>query len=595
MQPSSASPSGTSSWRTTREEYEYIVIGTGAGGGPVAANLAKAGRKVLVLEAGGDARNPTSEFRYNVPGGNPRNDVELGWSYWVNSRAREADRKEQNFYVPEKGLYYPRGTSIGGSTNVNAMIALYPDNDDWSEIATITGDRSWAPEEMRGYFQRLEQVRYKPADGDKERHGFSGWLPLEQVGTRGNLFKDPWLANYLVSRLRGETNGDGLKAALDSGGDFRIDPNDWSCVSERRTGLVDPPRTSDRGARRGTRELLLKTAEEHRANFRIETDALVTGLIFDETHRTRVIGVRFLSGPHLYGASLLAEQFASRLGIPREVFASREVILAAGAFNSPQILMLSGIGPDEELRKHGIDVRVNLPGVGANLQDRLETGVVVKIPFEPSMYKSCTWGADGDPCLAEYARDDAEYRTRLSRQFYMVQRSDPSRTVPNLVIFGFVGRFRGRPAARTSSPGSRCQGTGRTPPVESRFGRRARGRRRTSISTTSKMATAAAPIWRRSSMASNGPGGSRPTAEAGRPRGRSVRARNTRRTTSCGRSSGKRRGVITPRARIRSDAATIRWRSSMGRFVSMASSACGSSMRRCFPGRPGCSSPFPST
>ena len=116
----------------------------------------------------------------------------------MNSRKRDADRKEQNFYVPGKGLYYPRGTSIGGSTNVNAMIALYPDNDDWTEIAGITGDRSWAPEVMRGYFQWLEQVRYKSEDGDKERHGFSGWLPLEQVGTRDNLLQES-LAGQLLS------------------------------------------------------------------------------------------------------------------------------------------------------------------------------------------------------------------------------------------------------------------------------------------------------------------------------------------------------------------------------------------------------------
>src|SRR4051812_25343520 len=88
------------------DDYEFIVIGTGAGGGPVAANLAKAGRRVLVLEAGGDGNNQHSKFKYDVPGSNPRTDPELGWAYWVNSRSNQADRDKQHFYVPGKGLYY---------------------------------------------------------------------------------------------------------------------------------------------------------------------------------------------------------------------------------------------------------------------------------------------------------------------------------------------------------------------------------------------------------------------------------------------------------------------------------------------------------
>ncbi len=429
-----------------RDEFEYIVIGTGAGGGPVAANLARAGHRVLVLEAGGDGDNPRSRFKYSVVGSDPRADPELGWAYWVNSRRDPAAREKQHFYVPGKGLYYPRGTSIGGSTAVNAMIALYPDNDDWNAIADATGDRSWQAPAMRTYYERLARVRYaQEVEGNPERHGYRGWLPLEAVGTRNNLFKDRWLAQYVVSRVRGQPGGAGFEQAAMRNEDFRADPNDWSAVQERRTGLIDPPRAAENGARRGTRELLLSTAAAHPQNLTIRTDSLATQLLFDAQRRNRIVGVEYLDGAHLYGASLLAEQFRSRQGIRRKVFAIREVIVSAGAFNSPQLLMLSGIGPREELERLGIEVRVDRPGVGRNLQDRLETGVVCRLPFEPTLFKGVTFGAEGDPGLVEFesGAPDGVYRSRASRQVYMVERSDPSRTVPNLVIFGFSSAFRG--------------------------------------------------------------------------------------------------------------------------------------------------------
>jgi choline dehydrogenase len=366
--------------------------------------------------------------------------------YWVNSRARQEDREKQHFYVPGKGLYYPRGASLGGSTTVNAMIALYPDNGDWDAIQAMTGDASWNSSAMRTYFERLENARYaKHLRGNPERHGFKGWLPLEMAGTKRNLFKDTWLTRYVTSRVRGEKNGDRFAAAAENLEEFDVDPNSWSFVRERREGLADPPRASDNGARSGPRQLILDTAAAHPDKLTIRTDCLVTRLLFSETEANRVIGVEYLEGAHLYGASWLAEQFSSRTGVRKQVFAKREVVVAAGAFNSPQLLMLSGIGPKAELERHKIPVRIRLEGVGRNLQDRLETGVVCKLPFEPNLYKGCTWGEEGDPCLVEFntGAPDGQYRSRLSRQMYIIKRSSADREVPNLVIFGFTGRFRG--------------------------------------------------------------------------------------------------------------------------------------------------------
>src|SRR5207249_1751770 len=102
--------------------------------------------------------------------------------------------------------------------------------------------------------ERLENARYaRPQAGNPERHGFKGWLPMEMTGAKKNLFKDKWLTHYVVSRVRGETNGDLFEEAAAKGGEFGVDPNDWSFVCRRGTGLADPPRTADNSARCGPR------------------------------------------------------------------------------------------------------------------------------------------------------------------------------------------------------------------------------------------------------------------------------------------------------------------------------------------------------
>ena len=102
-EPTAAEPNVAAGGRHRRDEFEYVVIGTGAGGGPVAANLAKAGHRVLVLEAGGDGNSPTSLFKYEVPGASARTDPELGWAYWVNSRAHQSDRDQAAFLCSRQG------------------------------------------------------------------------------------------------------------------------------------------------------------------------------------------------------------------------------------------------------------------------------------------------------------------------------------------------------------------------------------------------------------------------------------------------------------------------------------------------------------
>ena len=136
------------------------------------------------------------------------------------------------------------------------------------------------------------------------------------------------------------------------------------------TGLCYTPLSTAQQRRNGARERLREVEKTHRDSLHIETDALATRVLFDEDGAA--CGVEYLKGRHLYRAHAASNTAAGEL---RQVRARREVVLCGGAFNTPQLLMLSGIGPASELRAHGIAVRADLPGVGRNLQDRYEVAV----------------------------------------------------------------------------------------------------------------------------------------------------------------------------------------------------------------------------
>ena len=162
--------------------------------------------------------------------------------------------------------------------------------------------------------------------------------------------------------------------------------------------------------RNGPRDFLMATANAVNPNgsqmypLTIRTNCLATQLIYAPTTpgqlTPQVIGVEFLDGESLYKAD---PRFANGQGTPGQVIASREVILSAGAFNTPQLLKLSGIGPADELNSFNISVVVDLPGVGTNLQDRYEMGVISKFPTDFTATTGCTFGYTAhDPCLARW-------------------------------------------------------------------------------------------------------------------------------------------------------------------------------------------------
>ena len=162
-------------------------------------------------------------------------------------------------------------------------------------------------------------------------------------------------------------------------------------MKQNGVGVRYPPLATMNHARTGARERVLDVAAKFPDRLKIELDALATKVLFDDDNRA--VGVEYQKGQWLYRRS---KDPSDEPGETRQVYVSREVILAGGAYNTPQLLMLSGIGPKDELEKHGIDVRVDLPGVGSNLQDRYEVGVVNRINVD---HWEVLTGANSPPAI----------------------------------------------------------------------------------------------------------------------------------------------------------------------------------------------------
>lgn len=155
-----------------------MSFGSGAGGSPLAARLAKQGFSVLVLEAGSDSYPEYSQ----VPLLHPQSteDSAISWEFMVRHYASDERAKKDPKADPDGRVFYPRAGVLGGCTIHNAMITVCGDNDEWNRIAQLTGDDSWTGARMRTYFERLEQCGYlkRPStlDENPALHGFDGWL-----------------------------------------------------------------------------------------------------------------------------------------------------------------------------------------------------------------------------------------------------------------------------------------------------------------------------------------------------------------------------------------------------------------------------------
>lgn len=462
FQAGSTGLSGSGS--TAEPDWEYIIVGSGAGGGTVAARLAELGHRVLLLEAGGDPKKlsggnqlhpdqNTLPEDYEVPAFHPNSSEKaaLKWDFFVrhyaNTEQQKRDPKYRETYGRDRvdGVLYPRAGTLGGCTAHNAMILVYPHNQDWQEIADATGDSSWSPNHMRKYFEKLENCHHRPLDRflhaltrlNPTKHGFGGWLHTEKALPLETALRDKDLIKTIKQALKVAFKklgheGEQVIEGLESLGD----PNDWRLVEAKAQGIHYTPLTTHGHARTGTRERLLDVQSRHPDRLRIETDSLATKVVFND--QKQAIGVEYRKGRglyHPYGQP-------STQGEKKTARASREVILCGGAFNTPQLLMLSGIGPKAELDRWGINPVKILEGVGKNLQDRYEVGVVHQLQNDWHALDGATF-TKGDRPYLDWANHRSGIYTTTGAILAVIKKSVKDRPLPDLFCFGLVGNFHG--------------------------------------------------------------------------------------------------------------------------------------------------------
>ncbi len=314
-------------------DYDYVIIGAGTAGCVLANRLsADPDVSVLLIEAGGR----DDYFWINIPVGylytigNPRTD----WCYQIE---------------PDPGLNgrtigYARGRVLGGCSSINAMIYMRGQRGDYDHWASL-GNRGWSWDEVLPVFKRSEDYQH----GADAFHGSGGELRVEERRVSWEIL-DAW-------RDAAEQCGIPKIAEFNRGDNLG---NAYFQMNQRR------------GERWSATRAFLRPVQG-RSNLTVMTDTLVERLQIDSTDAgPRAAGVVVGPAP-TPGRKTGAPESGTRIN------ARREVILAAGAIGSPQILQVSGIGPGALLREHGIDVRHDLPGVGENLHDHLQVRMIYKV------------------------------------------------------------------------------------------------------------------------------------------------------------------------------------------------------------------------
>ncbi|EON63564.1 hypothetical protein W97_02792 [Coniosporium apollinis CBS 100218] len=304
---------------------------------------------------------------------------------------------------------------------------------------------------MRRYFERLERNEYLPEG--TAGHGFDGWLGVSTASTATLLGDQNYLSQGIAAAI---TLGKAAGKLITSLGDFLAllnpDINNDSTNRDSATDIYSMPLATYDNKRSSPRQFVVDTAgaahpnSSRKYHLDIRTNTLATRILFaDDGTKPRATGVEFLEGQSLYRADPRSNLTIA--GIPGSVNAIREVIISAGAFNSPQLLKLSGIGPAEELNNLGIPVLVDLPGVGTNLQDRYEISIIGESTQAYNISRQCTLLQSlPDPCLEQYEQGQGFYTTTAGG-LAVTMRSSVAEGDVDLILFNsglwFSGYFPG--------------------------------------------------------------------------------------------------------------------------------------------------------
>jgi choline dehydrogenase len=298
------------------EEYDYIVIGAGSSGAVLASRLSEdPATRVLLLEAG----PPDRSFWIHLPIGYGK----TMWSKTYNWCFHTDPDPNMN----GRRIYWPRGKTLGGSSSINGLIYIRGQREDYDHWAAL-GNDGWSHDEVLPYFIKSERNQR----GANACHGGDGPLSVSDIGAK----------NELIEAFIGGANQIGVPRTEDFNG-----------PAQEGAGYYQL--TTWKGWRWSTAKGYLRPAKA-RANLNIQTEAQATGIVLENR---RAVGVRYRQG----GADKLAR-------------CRGEVLLSAGAIQSPQLLQLSGVGPAALLNKYGVPVVHDLPGVGENLQDHLQIRLI---------------------------------------------------------------------------------------------------------------------------------------------------------------------------------------------------------------------------